>query len=62
MELEPILTAMLIKKAPEVVPFVDSRRKLLVRLDKALYGCIQSAKLWCDQLTTFLRIIGFAQE
>eukprot|EP00392_Amoebophrya_sp_AT5.2_P019736 g20709.t1 len=59
MELEPILTKMLTKIAPEVVPFVDDRGRLLVRLDKALYGCIQSAKLWYDNLTEFLRSIGF---
>ena len=40
MEPNPILTAMLMKIASEVVPFVDDRGRLLVRLDKALYGCI----------------------
>ena len=54
MELEPMLTKMLMNIAPEIVPFVDDRGRLLVRLDKALYGCVQSAKL-----TEFLRSIGF---
>jgi hypothetical protein len=38
---------------------VNDRGRFLVRLDTALYGCIQSAKLSYDNLTEFLRSIGF---
>ena len=59
MELEPMLTTILKKVAPEVSPYVDETGKLLVRLDKALYGCIQSAKLWYNTLTGYLKSLGF---
>ena len=51
-------TAMLIKLRPDFAPLVRSG-KLLVRLKKALYGCVQSAKLWYDRFKTFLCSIGF---
>jgi hypothetical protein len=51
MELDPLLAKMLAKIAPEVIPSIDEKGKLLVKLDKALYGCVQSAKLWYDKLT-----------
>lgn len=43
---------------PEIEPYVENG-KLLVRLDKALYGCVQSAKLWYEKLTGVLKNIGF---
>ena len=33
--------------------------KLLVKLVKALYGCVQSSKLWYDRIKNFLQNIGF---
>ena len=59
MDMDPLLTQLLCKVAPEVKPFVSEKGKLLMKLDKALYGCIQSAKLWYETLTEFLRSIGF---
>jgi hypothetical protein len=32
---------------------------LLVKLDKALYGCIESAQLWYEELSGFLISLGF---
>ena len=40
MELEPLLVRILTKIAPEIKPFVDEKGRLLVQLDKAMYGCI----------------------
>ena len=59
MELDPTLTVIAAKAFPELVPYMDQRGKMIVRLDKALYGCIQSAKLWYDRLTAVLRAMGF---
>ena len=42
--------------------FVDERGELLVQLDKALYGCVESAKLWHDHLTKTLAECGFKQN
>ena len=36
--------AYLAEVSPEVKPFIDERGKLVVRLDRALYGCVQSGK------------------
>ena len=30
-----------------------------VKLEKALYGCVQSARLWYNYLSDFLKSIGF---
>ena len=48
------------KMDPAVQPYIDERGRLLVRLDRALYRCVQSAKLWYDTLRTYLESIGFA--
>ena len=60
MELEPMLAAILKKMDPAVQPYIDERGRLLVRLDRALYGCVQSARLWYNTLRTYLESIGFA--
>lgn len=59
MELDAMLTSLLLKVAPEVAPFIDKKGKVLVRLDKALYGCVQSARLWYETLVKKLKSLGF---
>ena len=39
--------------------FVNHDGSIVVRLKKALYGCIQSAMLWYRELSTFLFSLGF---
>jgi hypothetical protein len=58
MELDRTLTEIISKYLPEMKSY-ESNGKLLVRLDRALYGCVQSAKLWYDMLTNVLREAGF---
>jgi hypothetical protein len=58
MQLDPMLTKIVIKILPDLAKFEDHGR-MLVRLDKALYGCIQSAKLWNEKLTEVLKGIGY---
>ena len=62
MELDPMLTKFALEIKPDLKPFVDQRGKLLVKLDKALYGCVQSARLWYDTLTKFLKSKGFVHN
>ena len=62
MELEPLLAKILAKIAPEVKPFIDEKGRMLVMVDKALYGCLDSAKLWYDTLTAKLRDMGFVHN
>ena len=62
MELEPMLARLLAKECPEVKPYLDERGKLICKLDRALYGCVQSAKLWYDTLVEFLKSLNFVQN
>lgn len=39
--------------------YLNANGRYTARLDKALYGCIQSAKLWFDKLTSVLSKYGF---
>ena len=59
MELEPMLATIMKKLDPSIQPFIDERGRLLVRLDKALYGCVQSARLWYNTIRAYLESIGF---
>lgn len=61
MELNKTLTHIAIEHLPELQPYVEDG-KLLVKLDKALYGCVQSAKLWHDKLIGTLKQLGFRQN
>ena len=38
--------------------YVDSKGRVLVKLDKALYGCVESAKLWYLNIRAFLESVG----
>jgi hypothetical protein len=58
MRLDETTTSVLKSGLPEVIPFIEGGT-LIVRLDKALYGCVQSAKLWFDKLTGVLKDLGF---
>lgn len=39
--------------------YVNEHGELVVKLDKALYGCVQSAKLWYEHLRGTLESMGF---
>lgn len=45
---------MAIKWMPEVKPFKRWDSRLVMKVDKAMYGLMQSAKLWYKELTGFL--------
>ena len=44
---------------PEERKFLLSNGSNIVELDKALYGCLQSGKLWYENLKDLLYSIGF---
>ena len=62
MLLDPLLSQILCKHKPEYRRFLRSDGSMAVQLTKALYGCIQSAKLWYDLLCDFLKGLGFVQN
>ena len=59
MELEPVLVNILKKIQPEVEPFIDEKGRVLVKLNKAMYGTLDAAKIWYEKLTGVLRDMGF---
>ena len=46
MELDCVLSKLLCELDPDIKPFIGPDGKLCVKLKKALYGCVQSSKLW----------------
>jgi hypothetical protein len=59
MTLDPMLTSILAVLDPTVEAKKDEKGVLYVKLKKALYGCVQSAKLWYDKLCEVLTNDGY---
>jgi hypothetical protein len=60
MELSKDVTTILVEEMPTLKRFVEPSGKLLTKILKAMYGLIQSAALWYNALTAFLKRLGFA--
>ena len=60
MHINPDEADILCLMKPEYKEFLREDGSLIVRLTKALYGCIQSAKLWYNEISTTLKSIGYA--
>jgi hypothetical protein len=58
MEIDPTLSKMIIDEYPEYGYYLENN-KLVVRLKKALNGCVHSGKLWYDEITGFLTSLGY---
>ena len=48
----------MIKLAPRYSQFADHKGRIVVKLDKALYGCVESAALWYENLRASLAGLG----
>ena len=59
MELDPLISAILIQRDATYEQFLDDRGRIIVKLNKALYGCVESAKLWYKHLRAVLESIGY---
>ena len=59
MRLDRLMTSMMVAIWSGYAKFVETNGSMLVRLDKALYGCVEAAALWHDNLTRCLRSMGF---
>lgn len=62
MELDATLTRFLQEIDPSIVPFKDETGRVVVKLKRALYGCVQSALLWYNKLKSVLIGDGFVQN
>jgi hypothetical protein len=62
-KLDKHVTKMLTKLKPDYESFIGDDGELFVELDKAMYGCIESAKLWYEHLRNVLvNDMGFSQN
>ena len=59
MRLDPLITAILSQLDAEFEQFHDSKGATIVKLDRALYGCVESAVLWYKDLRHTLETDGF---
>ena len=62
MMLDKRMSEMLVMIDDSYKKFLTSKGELCVRLDKALYGCVESALLWHKHLTATLLELGFVQN
>jgi hypothetical protein len=62
MTIDPFLASLLGQIDPSVEQKKDEKGVIHVRLKKALYGCIQSAKLWYDKLCSVLEADGYVKN
>jgi hypothetical protein len=53
------MSSIMIKMSPRYSRFIDHKGCIVVRLDKALYGCVESAALWYENLRVSLLDLGF---
>ena len=59
MKLDKLVSYILIKIDPTVEPYVNESGEIVVKLNKALYGCVQSALQWYKEISGYLVSIGF---
>jgi hypothetical protein len=59
MRLDKNMTGMMVKLSPQYAKYMDARGCVVVRLDKALYGCVESAALWYENLRESLKKLGY---
>ena len=59
MRLNRVISGEICKLDPTYIPYLDKKGCLTVLLVKALYGCVESAKLWNEELTETLVKAGF---
>lgn len=58
--ISPQLVKYVLKAFPHARDFVDDKGRLLVKLKKALYGCLQSSRLWYNHIAGVLKAAGFS--
>ena len=62
MILDPLMATYMCELRPDYAKYVRKDGTLVVRLKKALYGCIESAKLWYDNLSASMISDGFTKN
>ena len=60
--LEKSIVDILVEHYPEYAVFVEPDGRMLTQAMKALYGCLESSRLWYDLLTSVLSDMGFVKN
>jgi hypothetical protein len=58
MELDPLLYIMVVEQYPKYQHYLENN-KLIVKLKKALNGCLHSGKLRYDEISGYLVSLGY---
>ncbi len=59
MRLNKYLTSVLTSIDKSYLKYVNDKGTCIVKLKKALYGCVESAKLWYDKISHDLSVLGY---
>ena len=62
MRLSALMASILVKIDPSYTNFLESDGTLVVKLDKALYGCVEAAALWFEDIEGKRLAYGFIQN
>lgn len=62
MSLDKTMSSLMNTIDPKYERFTDRKGKLIGRLDKALYGCVESASLWYENLRATLKKLGYERN
>ena len=62
MRLDKTMSSMVCKIDKEYEKYMDDKGCIVVRLDKALYGCVESAALWYENLSESLNSARFMKN
>jgi hypothetical protein len=62
MELDSTMASILVHIDPTYERYIRSNGTVIVQLDKALYGCVESARLWYNLLAKSLEGLGYKKN
>jgi Reverse transcriptase (RNA-dependent DNA polymerase) len=62
MRLDRTMSEFLVTLNPSYTTYVDDRGGLKVKLDKALYGCVESSGLWYENLRATMSSLGYKRN
>jgi hypothetical protein len=62
MRLDRTISDMMVELDPEYQGYRDSKGCIIVQLDRALYGCVESAALWYENLSATMTSLGYERN
>jgi Reverse transcriptase (RNA-dependent DNA polymerase) len=62
MRLDKAMSDLLVRLQPSYKRYQDVKGCIVVRLDRALYGCVESAALWYENLRNTMTTLGYERN